>query len=88
MRSVCFYNTQKDGIMTDGARIRIARTKAGLTMREAAERIGRTKQSWEQWEQGKRHPRMDTMREIAGALGMTVVELLCVGEKAEAVSAE
>lgn len=37
--------------------IKAARLAAGLTQRQAAERIGYKLRSWEDWEQGKRNMR-------------------------------
>ena len=64
--------------MTIEARIRIARERKGLTTQQAAERIGKTRQQWEQWETGQRTPNYGSLESIAGALDLTVPDLLTV----------
>lgn len=64
--------------MTNGSKIRFLRERKGLSLEAAAARIGVSRQQWHQWETGKRHPRIDTLERIAGALDMSVVGVLSV----------
>ena len=57
--------------MNNGARIRMARERKGLSLAQAAERMGISRQAW-------RSPRLDTVEKLASALDMTVTGLLSV----------
>ncbi len=68
-------------------RLRTARTRAGITQRNAASSAGVTELSWRRWEQGLRAPKLWRVEKIASALGCTLAELL-VDEPAGACVAE
>lgn len=62
--------------MNIGQRIKEARKNAGLTQRELAEKSGTATGTIQQYELGKRQPRLEQLRAIAAALGVQVVDLL------------
>lgn len=62
--------------MTIGECIRKARKKAGLTQLQLAEQSGVATISIHQYESGKRQPRLEPLRQIALALGVTVSDLV------------
>lgn len=62
--------------MTIGSLIKRARKKAGLTQRELAEKSGTATGTIQQYELGKRQPRLEQLQAIATALGTTVNWLL------------
>lgn len=62
--------------MTTGDRIKAARKKAGLTQAELAQKLGVTYQSLAQYERGRRNPKLETIRKIAAALGVSDRELM------------
>lgn len=55
--------------MTTGDRIRAARKAAGLTQAEVCKRLGVGSTTVNQWERGKREPKMITVKRIAAAIG-------------------
>src|SRR5690606_22554703 len=59
-----------------GRRVRHARKKAGLTLAELADRVGRTPAWLSQLENGKVEPRLGQLNDIASALGTTAASLL------------
>lgn len=68
--------------MTIGQRIKEARKNAGLTQRELAEKSGTATGTIQQYELGKRQPRIEQLQAIASALGVTTNYFL-TGEKTE-----
>lgn len=62
--------------MTVGQRIRIARKNLGLTQKELAECAGTATGTIQQYELGKRKPRIEQLCAIASALGIPVTDLL------------
>ena len=62
--------------ITTGEKIRIARTKAGLSQGELADRLDVTRSLIGQYERGVRNPKPSTLQRIADALGISVTELL------------
>ena len=60
--------------MTRGEHMRKARRKAGLTLRELAQRSGLGYNSISQIELGKREPNIVTAELLADALGLTIDE--------------
>ena len=62
--------------ITTGERVRILRDRAGLTMRALAERSGVHVSTICATEIGKTQPRVETLRALAAALGVTVAALL------------
>lgn len=62
--------------MDTGDRIRNARKKAGLTQSELGKKLGVPFQSISQWERGKRHPKFETMVNLAYALDVDIDYLL------------
>ena len=56
--------------LSTGMRIKLARVEAGLTQKELAEKLYIPYQSINQWERGKRNPKLETLRKIANALGI------------------
>lgn len=63
---------------TTGEKIRIARTKAGLSQEELANRLDVTRSLIGQYERGVRNPKPSTIQRIADALGIPFTELLPV----------
>ncbi len=61
--------------MTIGQRIKEARKVAGLTQRELAEKAGTATGTIQQYELGKRQPRIEQLRRIACALSTSWVDL-------------
>ena len=68
--------------MTIGQRIKEVRKSAGLTQRELAEKSGTATGTIQQYELGKRQPRIEQLQAIASALGVTTNYFL-TGEKKE-----
>lgn len=62
--------------MTIGQRIKEARKNAGLTQRELAEKSGSATGTIQQYELGKRQPRIEPLQRIASALGVPVQQLI------------
>jgi DNA-binding XRE family transcriptional regulator len=62
-----------------GQRLRQARQDAGLTQVELSRRTDIDQAVISRLERGKHHPRLDTLRRIAGALNMSVSRLLAGG---------
>lgn len=61
--------------MTIGEQIRKYRTEANLSQKELGEKLGVTQQQIAQYESGKRIPKIDTINNIAGALGIGIRRL-------------
>lgn len=61
--------------MSTGERIKNARTKAGLTQVQLAEKIGTTAQNISQYERNIRNPKIETVFRIAKALGCNIADL-------------
>lgn len=62
-------------------RMRDARKAAGLTMKELGERVGVAESTIHHYEMGTREPSQETLRAIAGILGVSVDYLLEIEEK-------
>lgn len=62
--------------MTVGENVKKARKSKGLTQQELGERMGVTQATVNQYESGKRNPKLDTLNRIANALGVNVGVLL------------
>lgn len=60
------------------ARIQKARWRLGWTQADAAHRIGLTFRYFAEVERGRRNPTLDVMFAIAGALNVTVADLVSV----------
>ena len=58
-----------------GDTLKLLRLSKGMTQQEIAERFGFGKNTWCQYERGKRVPRDKTKRRIAEFAGMKVEEL-------------
>ena len=62
--------------MAIGGTVRHARARIGLSIQEAADRAGLTRQTWSAIERGVVcNPQAETLGRIAHALGMTIEEL-------------
>jgi transcriptional regulator with XRE-family HTH domain len=59
-----------------GALIRQRRSKARLSVEEAAERAGVPPTTWYRWEKGENLPRMERLPAIATALKCTTTQLV------------
>ena len=59
-----------------GARIRIARSRAGLSVADIAEKVGISRQGICQIEQGRYGGKIDTLIAIARALNVSIADLL------------
>ena len=64
------WETQRVNRTTPGERLTHFRTKAGLSLTEAAERVGVHKSTYHQFESGRRSPTLDRLHEIAVKLGI------------------
>ena len=62
--------------MTIGQRIKEARKSTGLTQRELAERAGTATGTIQQYELGKRQPRIEQLQRIADALNISAYDLI------------
>lgn len=62
--------------MTIGERIKTARKAAGITQAQLAEKIGSATITVQQYESGKRQPRIEQLRKIASALGLYISDLV------------
>lgn len=62
--------------MTIGKRISATRKQAGLTQAQLAEKCSVATITIQQYEAGKRQPRLDQLAKIAIALGVTVSDLV------------
>ena len=62
--------------MTTGQLIKAARKKAGMTQAQLAEKAGVAAITIQQYELGKRQPRLAQLQAIAAALGVPVQELI------------
>ncbi len=63
-----------------GRRIADTRRSARLTQHDLASRVGVTAQAVSKWESGRSCPDISILDEIADALGISLFELLGVGE--------
>ena len=59
-----------------GERLRRAREAAGLTVADAAGRLGVLKSTWQAWEAGRKEPRANRLAMIAGVLGVSPAWML------------
>ena len=66
--------------MTFAETLKKIREEKGLTQRDVAERLGVSIQNYNQYETGKRNPKLDTKERIATALGVGLFELETYGE--------
>lgn len=64
--------------------LKAARTKLGMTQKDAAEAIGVAKSTYSLYESGKREPNLTTIRKLADLLSVTADELLGVTGQREA----
>lgn len=62
--------------MTIGDKIRNYRRLAGLTQKQLGEKSGTSERTVQQYETGKRQPRIEQLRKIADALGILTTDLL------------
>lgn len=61
--------------MYERKRLKAARIAKGVTQAELAQRIGVTTQAISSFEKGTKAPKMETVKRIAEALGISVAEL-------------
>ena len=59
-----------------GARIHALREQAGLSQQQLAERLGLTQRAYAYWERNPVALRPDQLHKLAGALGISIEELL------------
>jgi len=59
-----------------GRRLRTARDAAGLTVDEAARRLGVLKATWQDWEDDRNEPRANRLAMVAGVLAVSPSWLL------------
>ena len=69
-----------------GRKIADARHRSGLTQSDLALRVGVTAQVVSKWEQGRSCPDIAILDEIADALGISLFELLGMGEREKSSS--
>lgn len=72
--------------MTIGERIKQARKNAGLTQKKLGEKLGISYQTVAQWENNLRHPKLETLQKIAGALNISVEDLFGVDRENRTVT--
>ena len=63
------------GQTTSGSRIELARTQLGLSLAQAARRIGVKRKTLENWESDRSEPRADKLVKLAGVLQVPLVWL-------------
>lgn len=71
--------------MTIGEKVERERIAANLTVGDAAEKAGKTRQQWEQWESGIRTPGYGSLELIAKTCGITLDSLVADTSAADAV---
>ena len=59
-----------------GNKIKALRKQSGLTQKKLASLMGIAHQSISDWELGKKKPTVETLKKIAGALGISVSTLI------------
>src|SRR5215211_5477490 len=69
-------------------KLRLLRAERGLTLVEAAKKIGITRESLGLLEKGKRHPHAPTLTKLANGYGVPVEELFSLSEEEGQVSEE
>lgn len=74
LNSVLLYNRGDN--MNEGKNIRENRKRMGLSQKELGERLGVSQQHIAQYENGKRIPKIETMRKIATALNISINDLM------------
>ena len=60
---------------TTGSRIELARTQLGLSLAQAAQRIGVKRKTLENWENDRSEPRADKLVKLAGVLQVPLIWL-------------
>lgn len=58
--------------MSVGSKIKETRQKMGITQKELAHRLGTSPQNLAQYENGKRNPKLETIKKIATALNVPI----------------
>ena len=61
--------------MTTAERIKAARKNAGLTQKQLADKLGISPVGITQWETGVRKPKAETLKRLADALDVPIMEL-------------
>ena len=69
------FSYKRGDIVQTSERIKPARKKAGLTQKKLAEILGTSQQNLAQYENGKRKPKIETLKKIASALGVEIEDL-------------
>lgn len=72
--------------MTIGEQIRFLRKHIGYTQKELGRLSGTSERTIQQYENGKREPRIKQLQKIAHVFGGTVFEIFAVGEEADALN--
>ena len=62
--------------MTFSENLKQIRINKGFSQKEIAERLGVSQPSYAQYENGKRNPKLETVRKIADALGIYISDLV------------
>ena len=72
------YTTSMESMMTNqvGDKVRMLRKERGLLQEELAKRAGVSDQTIRNVEAGRYQTKLETVRKIAGALGVSLGELL------------
>lgn len=60
-----------------------ARMAAGLTQKQLADKVGSTAAEVSKWERGEREPRASKLKQIADALGCSVLDLMEPSDRAD-----
>jgi len=63
------------GQTTTGSRLELARTQLGLSLAQAAQRVGVKRKTLENWENDRSEPRADKLVKLAGVLQVSLVWL-------------
>ena len=66
-----------------GQQIRYLRKKAGITQTQLAKRVGISLNSVQRYEKNERQPSVESLFQIANALGVTFMDLVLGENKAE-----
>lgn len=70
--------------LTVGARVHAARKRSGMTQEVLAAAIGKTPESISNIERGRQLPMLDTLADLANALGVPLAELVASADRSPA----
>ncbi|MBU3884344.1 XRE family transcriptional regulator [Lactococcus lactis] len=73
----CWRNKMED--ITFAENIKQFRKAKSMSMEELGKRLGKAKSTISAWENGKRTPKINELKSISEALGVTISQLLGIG---------